>query len=392
MDVVALGLAKADAKKNYAPIGRVGLGNHVAFLGDSLTAGSVINASRLQGFAWPLAACSLSGGVLRPVLVDGFPGQRSDQILPFLYTDILTLNPKPHACVVAWGTNDILQNTASITVPQNNIRTAVTDLRAAGIKPVLATVPPNNTTATHGAIGTFNAWLKRYAAANQIPLLDFHTLLVDPANGNYSSTYNNDGTHPNSAGYLAMGQLASNVLTPLCPAVPPLLTAVSGDPLNRLGNSLFLTDANADGIPDSWGTFGGGSGFTHSLVSGDTSILGNWAQVACAASASDRVMEFNSTSGWSVGDVLLVGGRFSISGYSSGTGLTAKITFTGNGSTAYPLYQWKVNTSGSWYQLLTIPAGTTALLFDFIFGAGTGTYRVAQPTLYSLTATGLLNP
>lgn len=390
MDAVTLAAANASARKRFAPIGQAGLGNHVAFLGDSLTAGAIDNANRAFGFAWPLAACALTGGVLRPILTDGFPGQRSDQILPYLTSDILPA--KPHTCVVAWGTNDINQSVA-LSVPQANTRTAVTALKAAGIQPVLATVPPNSTTTLHTAIATYNAWLKRYAVAQRVPLLDFHSVLVDPTSGDYATPYRNDGTHPNAAGYLAMAQLAANVLQPLSPNVPPLLTSRASDPINRLGaNTLFLTDANADGVPDGWTSYGGGTGYTYSIVTGDTSILGNWAQIACTASTADRVLEYNVSSGFAAGDVLLVSGRFGISGYSSGSGLTVKVTMTGGAQNAYPLSSWKANMTGVYHQLLTVPAGTTAVLFDVIAGAGTGTYKVAQPTIYNLTALGLLNP
>jgi lysophospholipase L1-like esterase len=239
------------------------LGARFGFLGDSLTAGAVDNATRTRGWAWPIGLGMLSGGSIRPIIVDGFPGQRSDQILPFV-TDILAAGVS--SCVVAYGTNDILQSVA-VTTPQANLKTAVRQLKAAGIQPVMATLPPNSTTSTHTPIATLNAWIRRYAAANRIPVIDFHTILVDPATGSYLSAYANDGTHPNAAGYLAMAQAAWTTLQPLVLANSPLLSVKNSDPISKLSaNACFLTDANTDGKPDSWTRFGGGTGFTDSAA------------------------------------------------------------------------------------------------------------------------------
>lgn len=365
------------------------IGARMGNLGDSLTAGAVSGTT--QGWAWPIGLGMLSGGAIRPVLVDGFPGQRSDQILPHL-PEIIAAGVS--FCTVGMGTNDILQSVA-VAVPQANIKSACQQLKAAGIQPVLVTVPPNSSSTYHTAIATLNGWIKRYAAVNRIPLIDFYGVLVDPASGSYASAYANDGTHPNSAGYLAMAQAAWTVLAPLVAPVAPLLSMKNTDPISKLNaNACFLTDAGADGIPDGWTTYSNGgadSGYTHSIVTGDTAIAGNWAQVACVATARDRVLEFNCTTGIVPGNTILVTGRAACTAYTSGNGLDVKVTFTGGSASAYPLYHLKTVTSGVYYQELTIPTGTTAILFDVICGAGTGTYRLAQPTILDLTALGLTN-
>lgn len=360
----------------------VGIGRRFGFLGDSLTAGAVAGTTR--GWGWTSGLSLVSGGVIRTTFINGFPGQRSDQILPYVAQNIAA---GIDVCTVAMGTNDILQ-AVSTSVPIANIKSAIVQLRAAGIQPVLATLPPNNGS-YKTAIQTLNAWIRRYAAANKIPLLDFFSTLVDPSNGNYLAAFYNDGTHPNAAGYLAMAQTAWATLGPLVSPSPPLLTQLNTDGLNLLpANTCFLTDTNTDGIPDGWTTYGGGSGYTHSLVSGDTAISGNWAQIACAASASDRVLEFNATANVIPGHTILIAGRIGVTAYTSGTGATVKVTFTGGSANAYPAYQFKAIASGPFYQELVIPSGTTAILFDFIAGAGTGTYRLAQPTIYDLTVIG----
>jgi lysophospholipase L1-like esterase len=383
MDAATLVMARLNADKRFSTIGP-----RFGFLGDSLTAGAVDNSTRTRGWAWPIGLGMLSGGSIRPVIVDGFPGQRSDQILPFV-TDILAAGV--NTCVVAFGTNDILQSVA-VTVPQANIKTAVRQLKAAGIQPVMATVPPNSTSAWHAPIATLNAWIKRYAAANRIPVIDFHTVLVDPSSGAYAAAYANDGTHPNAAGYLAMAQAAWTTLQPLVLANSPLLSVKNTDPISKLNtNACFLTDAGADGKPDSWTRFGGGTGFTDSIVTGDTAITGNWWQLVCSSSSADQVLEFNCTTGIVPGNTILVTGRAAVTSYSSGNGLSVKVTFTGGSQNAYPLYQLKALASGVFYQELTIPTGTTAILFDVIVGAGTVTTKLAQPTILDLTALGLVN-
>lgn len=356
------------------------IGSRFGYLGDSLTAGAVSGTTR--GWAWPMALTMLSGGAVRPVIINGFPGQRSDQILPHV-AEILATDVS--VCVVAMGTNDILQSVPVATAAAN-IVSACAQLVAAGIQPVLGLLPPNNGSYKN-AITTLNGWLRRWGAKNRFPVIDFYGTLADPANGNYLAAYYNDGTHPNAVGYLAMAQTAWTTLQPILRPAPPMLTQQNADGMNLLpANTCFLTDAGADGIPDGWTTYGGGSGYTHSLITGDTSIKGSWAQIACASSASDRVLEFNATAGVVPGHTILVAGRIGVTAYTSGTGAAVKVTFTGGSANAYPVYQFKTVASGPFAQELVVPAGTTAILFDFIAGAGTGTYRLAQPTIYDLSS------
>lgn len=369
--------------------GTLGAGSRFGFLGDSLTEGG--SAGLTWGVAWPTFLGLLSGGTIRPIIIDGFPGQRSDQILPYV-SDILAAGV--NACVVAFGTNDILQSIAP-SVPLANIKAAVAQLRSAGIAPVLATLPPNNTSsAVRDGIAKLNAGIKQYAAAQRLPVLPFHGTLVDPATGQYASAYNNDGTHPNGAGYLAMAQAAWTVLGPLLPSASTQLTSWNNESTNRLNsaNCVFLTDGNADGVPDNWTVYslGASTGITHSLITGDTAIIGNWAQIAAATSASDRVLEYGASS-ISPGDKIVVTGRFGVTAYTSGNGASVKVTFTGasSGGTAFPLYQITRVVSGVYYQELTVPAGTTSVLFDFIVHSGTVTAKLAQPTVLNLTTLGI---
>lgn len=367
--------------------GHLTLGGLFAALGDSVVTGSAAPPNT-YGMAWPLWFQALSGGRASIVSFDGRPGKTSED----LQTGVQQVIASGAAfCFYGAGTNDVIQG---FPLPRSvaRITADVAALQNAGVVPVLVTLPPNSTSSYRNAILQFNAWLRRYAAHSRLPLLDFYNLLVDPASsGNYLAAYQNDGTHPNTAGYYAMGQLAWNTLSSLIPPGSPNLARLNTDPTTNLiaANAVFLTDANADGVPDSWTAFGGTTGFTHSIVTGDTSIVGNWAQIACSATAADRDLQF-TTGAVIPGHRIAICGLMAVTAYSSGNGATVQTSFTGtSGTTVFSAYRWRTVTSGYFYQEAVIPAGASSINFTFVVGAGTCTAKLAQPTILDLTALGL---
>jgi hypothetical protein len=151
------------------------------------------------------------------------------------------------------------------------------DLLAASILPICCTIPPHTGASANEnkARAQLNTWICGYASRKRLPFVDFYSVLADPATaGNYLATYSGDGTHPTAAAAKVMGQtLATNLAAILPNQSNPLLTMNNGDTGFAYTNSLFLTDTNADGIPDNWTL--SGTGATGALAS-DATIKGNY--------------------------------------------------------------------------------------------------------------------
>lgn len=368
----------------YAAVSTARPGNRVAYLGDSITQGSWLATSNFQGSSFPLYAMLRSGGQLLTVANAGKGGDTSAQALARFDAEITPSDPT--TVVFLAGTNDV---SGTVTLPQfaANVREVVSKSRLIGATPVLGTIPPNNTTARHAKINTWNAWIRRYASEQGLTVIDFYGLLADPVNGNYLAVYAGDGTHPNAAGYEAMGGLVATILGPITPASEPYMSQDNADPLNALTatNSIMLTDATADGVPDGWFAYGGSSGYAHALIT-DAAVAGKMAQITQTANASLRAMQ-KSFAGASVGDRLALSGVVTSDG---GVRAQAKLTFTGSGTSATSFDFTAVVTRGVFYQEVTVPAATTGVVVDLIANPGTGVVSFGQVTGVNLTTGEIL--
>jgi lysophospholipase L1-like esterase len=170
----------------------------VVFMGDSITDN------------WIGADPSLfTGG-----LIDrGISGQTTPQMLVRFRADVLAL--KPRAVHIMAGTNDIAGNTGAATMEtvEGNIRSMAELARANGIKVLLASIPPAKAFPWRPKlqpapqIAAFNAWLRRYAAANDFTYVDYHSALATP-DGAMKPGMASDGVHPTKAGYAVMRPIA----------------------------------------------------------------------------------------------------------------------------------------------------------------------------------------
>jgi lysophospholipase L1-like esterase len=369
----------------YAGVYAARPGNRIAYLGDSITQGSWVASSNFQGTSFPLYAMLSSGGRLLTAANAGVSGDTTAGMLSRFDTDVAPVGPT--AVVLLGGTND-MAGTVTLAQYAANVRAIVAKTRALGAVPVLCTIPPNNTTARHAKINTWNAWMRYFASGQGITVVDFYGLLADPVSGNYLSTYAGDGTHPNGAGYIAMGQLVSSALSPLSPDWKPYLSQDNADPLNALSttNSVMLTDAGADGVPDGWFAYGGSTGYAHALVT-DTSVKGKMAQITQTSNASLRSIQ-KSFAGVSAGDRIALAGVVTSDG---GVRAQAKFTFTGPGTSATAMDFTSPITRGVFYQEVTVPSGTTGVVIDLIANPGTGVVAFGQVTGVNFTTNAILS-
>jgi hypothetical protein len=371
---------------------RAFLGSAFGFFGDSITN---------YGEGYPYYAAMRSRGAIRPAHVKANPGDSSTVLLPKLAAQILAATPKPTACVLLCGANDAIAS-APLATYKANVIAMVGQLRAAGIAPVLCTVPPNNSDTAHGFVRIYNAWLARYAELQRIPLVDFYGLLLDQTTGDYKTAYNGgDGVHPSVAANDAMGQLVYDTLAGFLTPRPYLVQPYAGAP-NLMANSNFLVDSNADGLADGLSTTLS-AGYTVSLVADPAGF--KWQRMTL----SGKVVH-----GWQIGSgaVTVSGGavavgdrlRFSArvrTGQADTSGITAagstlQLTCYRAGYAAVTLNTILTSPQGAMSRQIdgivsaeiVVPALTEIILWTHQVGPANGTYDVAQPTLLNLTALG----
>ena len=153
----------------------------------------------------------------------GIGGQVSSQMLVRFRQDVINLNPR--VVVINCGTNDIAENNGPYNedITMDNIQSMAELARAHGIIVVLSSVLPCdrfcwNTSVTDvvSKIGSLNARIAAYAAAQQIPYLDYYSPMAT-LDGALNPAYTMDGVHPNSDGFLVMEERLIDLLEKLNP-------------------------------------------------------------------------------------------------------------------------------------------------------------------------------
>lgn len=173
-------------------------GNRVVFFGNSITDN------------WPHRSSQFwkdhPGYVGR-----GISGQSSYNMLSRFREDVVNLNPA--AVVINAGTNDIAENSHPYNeeITLGNIMSMVEIARANGISVILTSVLPAGHFSWREAITdgpekikALNARIREYAAKENIPYVDYYSVLVSGDGRNMIAEYTNDGVHPVKEGYAVM--------------------------------------------------------------------------------------------------------------------------------------------------------------------------------------------
>ena len=161
----------------------------------------------------------------RPYVNRGIGGQTTSQMLLRFRPDVVAL--QPDAVVILAGTNDIAGNSGPVTldVVQQNIATMAELAKQHGIRVVLASLLPvsddkrdpagqplvRTKDRPPAALRALNAWLAEHARRNGYVYLDYFTAVADGA-GVLKPDLNDDGLHPNAAGYAVMAPLAEKAV------------------------------------------------------------------------------------------------------------------------------------------------------------------------------------
>lgn len=349
-------------------------GNRTIGMGDSIMIGSDGVFRDFVG-SWFSHLSEATGQRLRRVRNAGVAGQSTASMLARFAADVVAFNPD--VCVLEVVTpNDIGQG---LTLAQSkaNIIAMINLCLAAGIRPIVCTGPPNDTTATRDRMNQTSAWLIGYANKRGIPVFDLYAPLVDPADGTYLAAYTSDGIHPNAAGQDAIVAYLSTRLPGDLNAVP-ILTSGAGDVTNLLANGCFVGDANADGYADGWTNVG----LTAGGLTARSDGLGNWQSITGDANTDYLTVTF---SGFSVGDVLAIAGEWI---NDSGSSNSVQVMFTGGSPYSQPRAlsnRSKVFAAArTFYAEIPVPAGTTAGALRLI--PGIGTTKFSRLTVRNLTA------
>jgi acyl-CoA thioesterase I len=184
----------------------------VVFMGDSITDN------------WSKAGY---GGFFpgKPYINRGIGGQTAAQMLVRFHADVVALRPR--AVVILAGTNDVAGNIGPVRpeTTQAHIAAMAQLAHANGIKVVLASLLPVSDDKLDGAgkprlrsqdrpretLLAMNRWIADYAKRNRHVFLDYHAATVDPR-GDLRPELNDDGLHPNAAGYAVMAPLAEKAI------------------------------------------------------------------------------------------------------------------------------------------------------------------------------------
>jgi lysophospholipase L1-like esterase len=161
----------------------------------------------------------------RPYVNRGIGGQTTAQMLVRFRADVLALQAR--AVVILAGTNDIAGNAGPVALEavQNNLATMAELARAHGLRVVLASLLPvsddkkdaagqpivRTKDRPPAAIRALNEWLAGYARESGALHLDYFSALAD-AEGRLKPALNDDGLHPNAAGYAVMAPLAEKAI------------------------------------------------------------------------------------------------------------------------------------------------------------------------------------
>jgi lysophospholipase L1-like esterase len=195
----------------------------VAALGDSITAGNPAfdpdpaqraalgfgDDQRSQYEHW--AERALAGGRAPHTFSNcGVFGERTDEIAQRLDA----CADGADALIVQGGINDIAQG-RPIGAAADDLRSMVTRGRDLGLDIYLANVLPwnNGHPRADEPIADLNREIAAIGAAEDVPVLDFHDALEDPAEpGVMAADLTADGDHPSIEGYRLLGELVAREL------------------------------------------------------------------------------------------------------------------------------------------------------------------------------------
>ncbi|MBR2344306.1 MAG: hypothetical protein IKA71_00785 [Lentisphaeria bacterium] len=192
----------------------VGMGDKVAFLGDSITQAG----NRSAGYINLVVSGFEANGINITKIPAGVSGNKSNQMLARLKTSVLDKNPQ--VMVLSCGVNDVWHGARGVKLEdyKRNITAIVDQTRAAGIKVVILTATMIREDANNDfntKLAAYNDFLRRLAKEKACVLVDLNREMQQEIAafkakyGNMNNILTVDGVHMNVAGNMMM---AKNIL------------------------------------------------------------------------------------------------------------------------------------------------------------------------------------
>jgi lysophospholipase L1-like esterase len=368
----------------------------VVVIGDSQTQVNNIyfnNPYQVQlASPWPTHLAAASQGHLTILRNVGIGGQRTDNMLARFSNDVLGLDPD--LVIIAASINDgnlankekdgIANTIAMIKLAQAYRSKRVPN----GCRVVLCTTPPTGSfdgSAPGQAgdpllISNYNNWKRDYCASNNIPLIDFYSLLVDQS-GTYKTGATIDGVHPLTSWQKTMGTYAWQQLSPFFVSTPTLLPYANNDPNNLFPNAMLISGTNK---PTSWVSYGGGAmSESLTIVSGYRGTT----FTAINSGASSQYYEKSVSLTGRAGHLL----RLSVMGEST-SGALGGFKWSGgslDNQRAFTIESTQpIDPKSEFISEVRVPSDATGIFTQFAVQNGS-TVKLAAIGIYDLTALGL---
>jgi lysophospholipase L1-like esterase len=244
----------------------------------------------------------------RPFLVPynaGVSGTRTDQWISGGQV-AAALALKPGMVLIGPPTNDLLQGVSLATI-QANIAAIVASCAAAAPQiPVIlmAALPNSNYTSGEQTVRRqYNVWLRDtiWRSTKNLYFFDPNRWVEDPTTGQWASGMSSDGTHPNVAGGVMIGEALATWFagTPLY-SPPPTLWTHTGDDQNLLSNGIPTGSGGTAGtgttgtVATSWTTtrLSGAGTATASVVARSDLLQGKAQRLVIASGAGTSVFYY----------------------------------------------------------------------------------------------------
>jgi len=420
--IIAVGKSAVGIEYDVNALGRLAeitrplLGRKIGFLGDSITNRSTADVSNR---AFPDQTLEMLGVAAAPFgsgsVLSGHPGATSDQIAPYLISDIIAGGCK-HVIMLE-GTNDA-GSLVPVATYADNMLAQFEVAKRAGLGLTVLTVPPRGTNASptsaqNTLIDAYNAWL-RVIVPKYGFLVDVRTALQDPTaslnrlRGIYDS---GDGVHPNSLGHWTMAVEIARVLRVQFKR-PQILDGFSA--FNLISNPYFFGSSATGWYERPSGT---GTAPTYSYVTDATGALNKGVfremDFAPGGTSGNRAYATVVSSGFSAGDTLAFTGKLQIEDPNAawttigpgaaGTAYCQLEIFNGASGVAIPNSRpaWglgfpsstNIFDYGPLWNVFTVPSGVTSLELRMTVSLPAGGQlksRLGEVGLLNLTANGMV--
>lgn len=375
--------------------------NTIVLLGDSITiqdaaAGSTTYAAGTGAVGYFAQANVLMGHPFTPIYNAGVGGERTDQILARVQSDVIARDPG--WCSVLAGTNDVAQSIPAATAIAN-LRAIYDRILSAGIRLVVCTVPPTGYLVSAAQKDTFyklNAFIKDYAAnTGGVVLVDWNSRLVNTADGKALAGLTADGTHPLAEMAYRMGKVWAAAVTPALGGVNRRLVGGPNDPDNLVagfgmmtGTAGTLGTGGTGEVADGWTLTQVSSGavFVGAKVARADNVQGAWQQITASGTNAGPIKLYRTVGMGTVapGDVLdfscefeadpdwvqVAGGgvemMLQVTSSSAGTAVAQDLRSDASSTLT------SVPASGVLRTSLVVPANPTGIFMTTTFRIGTG--------------------